>query len=613
MPTDASIPLAAQTPQPYDPMAAYGRVLQLQNALQGQQLQQAQITGAQQENQMRAVQMDQMQKMNALYRGSFAPDGTVDIGRLSQAMAANGLGSKIPEVLKGVTEYQQSIANLGKTRLEVQNLEADALGGLGRTLQTANYDPQLFLTKAQMAIDAKAADPQNVQPQIQQVQQALLQDPAGATARQVVKGFADAAVQSSEKWQTIANSAKSAEGSYLRGQAAEQNADREQLKQDTQAAAVQLGQAPDQASYAAIWNKLPAGVARRFDAPEQWNAQTTPQKALNAGKTAHELAAEQQAATNAKNEQDYRTATLAEGAQRVGIEAANAATARDRLALEQSKQTFDQAAIQRTAQALAGGDLTRLKDVASLRGDQRLQIYDLAKQINPNFNTAEADRKIKNEDYYANGAGAQHLQSFGTFLEHAGSASDAVQTYRNTGSPLINKPLNWIKNNAAGDPAYQSFAASLEPVRKEFEGFLLGGRALYGDDRKAAETILSDNSSPAQIQAALKTMGHTALARFTEENYRYKKVSGHDLADPFSPEALEGAQKIGVNLSGGQSGGNPAPAGQPRPAPAANPNPAPKPTGAPGFKLTATDPSGHRIGSNDGRTWFDLQTGRKVQ
>jgi hypothetical protein len=285
----------------------------------------------------------------------------------------------------------------------------------------------------------------------------------------------------------------------------------------------------------------------------------------------HQRTEEQQAAANATETARHNQVEEGQGAQRVGIEAANANTNRGRLNLEQSKQTFDQAAIVRTAQALAGGDLTRLKDIASLRGDQRLQIYDLAKQINPNFNTAEVDRKIKNEDYYANGAGAQHLQSFGTFLEHAGSASDAVNAYRNTSSPLINKPLNWIKNNAAGDPAYQSFAASLEPVRKEFEGFLLGGRALYGDDRKAAETILSDNSSPAQIQAALKTMGHTALARFTEENYRYKKVSGHDLVDPFSPEALEGAQKIGVNLSGGQNGGNPAPAGQPRPAPAPAP------------------------------------------
>ena len=207
-------------------------------------------------------------------------------------------------------------------------------------------------------------------------------------------------------------------------------------------------------------------------------------------------------------------------------------------------------ALEAAAQSLAGGDLTRLKDIASLRGEDRLFLFNRIKQLNPNFNAAEVDRKIKMEDYYANGKGADQIQSFGTFLQHAGGASDAVNGIRNTQSKIINKPLNWWRSNVSGSPEFQALQASLEPVRKEWQTFLLNGHALQQSDRKAGETILSDDSSPAQIQAALKVLGKTAKDRFDETNFRYKKQMGHDLKDPFSPEALEGAGKIGVSLGG---------------------------------------------------------------
>lgn len=211
-------------------------------------------------------------------------------------------------------------------------------------------------------------------------------------------------------------------------------------------------------------------------------------------------------------------------------------------------QDAQQQAIHVAAQSLASGDLSGLRDIVSMRGGERLLVFAEAKKLNPNFSTSEIDRKIKMEDDYVNGKTAQNIQSFGTFLEHAGEASDAVSGIRNTSSKFINKPVAWWQENAASDPEFQAFITSIEPVRKEFEGFLLGGRALYGEDRKSAATILSDQSSPAQVQAALKQMGKTAKDRMTEINFRYKRTMGHDFRDPFSPEALAGAEKIGLHL-----------------------------------------------------------------
>jgi hypothetical protein len=227
---------------------------------------------------------------------------------------------------------------------------------------------------------------------------------------------------------------------------------------------------------------------------------------------------------------------------------------RKRLANASRVAAVDDVQLEELARSIAGGDLTRIKDVMSVRagsGMAAVKLFNMIRKLNPKFSTAELDRKVKMESDFTTGKDGQNIQSLGIFLEHAGAASEAIQSMRNvTNSRLLNRPVNWWKTNVSGDPQFQSFMVALDPVRKEFESFLLGGRALYAEDRKTAEKILDDNSSPNQIQAALKQMGHTAKARFTEANYRYKKLMKKDLEEPFSPESIEAARRIGVNLAG---------------------------------------------------------------
>lgn len=246
-----------------------------------------------------------------------------------------------------------------------------------------------------------------------------------------------------------------------------------------------------------------------------------------------------------------------------------------------------------TAHALATGDLSALRDVSSMRGGQRMHIFALAKQENPTFSLSDLNRKIEMQSQFTNGKEAQNLQSFGTFLAHAGEASDASDALHRSGIPALNKPLNYLMQNYQGSPELQRFMTALEPVRKEYEGFLLGGHAMYGDDRKAVETILSNNASPDQIKAALNQMGNTAKARYDQVNFRYKKTMGKDLENPFSDEAMAGAHKIGVDLGAAPAGlGGPA---QTQAAPQT-------------FKHTATNPeTKQRMGSNDGVNWQPIQ------
>jgi hypothetical protein len=214
----------------------------------------------------------------------------------------------------------------------------------------------------------------------------------------------------------------------------------------------------------------------------------------------------------------------------------------------------EEKAVEETAQSLAKGDLTNIRDVTGMMSGQRLRVYARAKEINPNFSTSDLQRQINMENFVTTGKMGDNIQAFGTFLEHAGNLSDVVQNIRLSGSPAVNKPLNWWREHMSGTHEYQELLTALEPVKKEYESFLLGNRAMYGDDRKAVDIILSDNASPAQYQGALKQMGKTAKDRYTEVNHRYKRVRKKDIEDPFTEDAKMGARKIGVDVGGADGG-----------------------------------------------------------
>lgn len=244
-------------------------------------------------------------------------------------------------------------------------------------------------------------------------------------------------------------------------------------------------------------------------------------------------------------------------------------------------------------------DITK---TASIRGNQRERYIALAKQKDPTFNMQTYGLRLKMNESYTSGKQGDQIQSFNTFMQHAADASDVTNEYRQTKSPLINKSLNWMAKNATGDPGYSKFVAAIEPVRKEFATFLEGGHALTESDKHAAATILSDDSSPAQIQAALKQMAHTGSIRLGSLDDRYRATFGHSYQGLLYPDTITAAQKLGLGdfaarYSSGRDG-SPA-------------------TGsyAPGSKLSnlqVNPQTGQQIGWN-GTQWVDSQTGKAVK
>jgi len=136
------------------------------------------------------------------------------------------------------------------------------------------------------------------------------------------------------------------------------------------------------------------------------------------------------------------------------------------------------------------------------------------------------------------------VTSYGTFLQHTGDLYDSVKSLDNTNFPFMNKSINWMRNNS-GDPRVKAFLAKLDPVKKEFESFLLNNRALYEDDRKDAQKIIDENASPAQMLGVLPSLVHTGKARLDELNASFNRATGEDIPNAISPKAKSAMDRIG--------------------------------------------------------------------
>ncbi len=185
------------------------------------------------------------------------------------------------------------------------------------------------------------------------------------------------------------------------------------------------------------------------------------------------------------------------------------------------------------AKLIVGNDLAQIRDISSFRGNQRLQLFNaIAEEAkrqgkNPHdFSPARMEAKAKTLIDFTEGKKADQITAFNTFLGHANDAMSVNETWRRTGSNLVNRPLNWLAKNAKDDTNYQAFITSLEPVRKEFMSFLNANRAEMEADVRVMQNVLSDESSPARIEAALKQLGQSANIRLRALSDQFQRSIG---------------------------------------------------------------------------------------
>jgi hypothetical protein len=207
------------------------------------------------------------------------------------------------------------------------------------------------------------------------------------------------------------------------------------------------------------------------------------------------------------------------------------------------------------------GTIDITKD-ASLRNGDRLRYIGLAKQRDPNFNQQTYGLRLAMQKSLATGKMGDQVQSFNTFIGHAGEVSEQINNLRNTSLSLANTAINALKKQT-GNPAVVSYLSAQEAARKEFETFLNNNHALHESDKEEGQKILNENQSPAQQQAAIKSFMQLALVRMEALNQRYKTVIGKDVPNLIEPDSADALTRLGFGDKVGKySAGGLSPAGQ---------------------------------------------------
>lgn len=143
-------------------------------AIQGKQLTLANL-GLQNQIQQNTLQNDQLAtsqnaQLNDLYKGNVNPDGTINRPGLYGAVAAGGLGSKLPALQKGFADTDKSVADAQKTQLEVHQQKINAVGdSIASLLANPQVTHDQVIQNISLLVQQGVLDPQTGAGMVQSV------------------------------------------------------------------------------------------------------------------------------------------------------------------------------------------------------------------------------------------------------------------------------------------------------------------------------------------------------------------------------------------------------------------------------------------------------------
>lgn len=267
--------------------------------------------------------------------------------------------------------------------------------------------------------------------------------------------------------------------------------------------------------------------------------------------------------------QTSRDSFVAQKSQEASMQAGAEALARKKGEQEGTQNEIDFSA----GELIKPNNLTSLRTLAGMQGDKRLRIYAAAKKLDSNFDPGLVDRKIKFLDEFENpnGKTSMGIDSANTFLQHGADFLGVTKFYRTSSLKMLNTPLNKIQD-AFGNAKFQQYKTALDVVRSEYTNAVKAGFAPQAEDAKEGRDILSESSTPAQAEAAVKQMAHTISRRLDSTNQKYKTMMGQDFPNLVTPAGLEASKRLGLDLSkyssGSQIGAQPSATATPNAVPA---------------------------------------------
>ena len=213
-----------------------------------------------------------------------------------------------------------------------------------------------------------------------------------------------------------------------------------------------------------------------------------------------------------------------------------------------SASTPDQTAIEEAAQNIVSNpkDITSLRLITTMRGDQRMQIYNAVKRLKPDFDLGMIDRRIQFLNQYENPAGRARINrdSMNNILMHAADLSAVNKKYERADAKLLNLPINALA--AQYNPVYTEYMVPLTVLQNEIELYFAGGYAPHEQQKKDWTAIINGEAPPKVIDQFVKSLIHVGLRRADTHNESFKKNMGYDDPNLLTPEAVKAAQELGM-------------------------------------------------------------------
>jgi hypothetical protein len=223
------------------------------------------------------------------------------------------------------------------------------------------------------------------------------------------------------------------------------------------------------------------------------------------------------------------------------------------------------------------------------------KVFAMAKQMDPNFSMEKADADYKamqsTEQAFTSGKQADMSRSLNNAMEHLGLLDQAREALKNGDIRALNAVGNWfgIQTGSSAQTVYDLISKKVgDEVAKSFVpgGGGQGERMMSGED-------FSEKLGDKQISGNIRGAIHLLDSQQRNLQDQYKRGTyGQGAQQLFTPQAMA----IRDRLLGGQ---------QQQQQPAAAPNG--------GYVRTADGPKGHKIGQKADGSWYDVETGKKVQ
>lgn len=235
---------------------------------------------------------------------------------------------------------------------------------------------------------------------------------------------------------------------------------------------------------------------------------------------------------------------------------------------QQAKASLDYDALkkeqdQRISDALEEENLPVLIQAADNYQLDPNKLYTMRKGANANFKAKMLEKdptwsEAKYKQRYnmqlelasdkANSMGGQ-VESLNRFAMHTADANRGIQGLRNLGSPIIDKPINAIKEGMVGFPEAQSFMIEAETAKDEFLNFIKNGHVPPTTQEERLAASVNTSKTPAELQSIFRSMAKLVAARTKAMNGRYSTImGGGNIPGLIQPDTDSILRQFGVDV-----------------------------------------------------------------